>query len=227
MAASTFGLTLEDVKAFLGYATLDTKRDAVLTALLYATLGALRIYTGRRLDYGTYRDTLHTFPQKIYLRETPVTRLHSVRDDIHELAHTDFKLFPETGLIDFKWQRPFYGGSRYGWADLNGYAVIEYVAGHPTLPGDMLLAVMAAIQAADTAQKHSLLYGGPLKRLTVYDVGVQEFANPSSIAVINDTLAAQLASYQADGGYAIGTPNLHESEYLGPAALFSPSELFV
>lgn len=220
--ALTFGIDLAAVKAFLGYDVLDTSRDPILTALLDASVKELRVITGRNLYYGAYRDTFTFFAQKTYLREWPVSLLFAVKTDNTEVPSLDFKMFGATGLLHFHQHRL---GSRF--FDSGQYCYVDYVGGYATLPADMYLAVMSAVQAADNAQKQSLNYGGAVKKLTVYDVGVTDFgAVSTSMSIIKDIMNAQLGQYTAVG-FSMGTPNLHESEFLGDASLFSPSEALV
>jgi len=217
---STFGIDVTAIKAFLGYDPTDTSRDAILLALLDASLKNLKDLTGRNLVYGAYRDTFSNFAQKTYLREWPVTLLHMVSTNLTEIATTEYRFFGASGLLHFHWHRP---SSRY-FTDNGAYCYVDYVGGYTVLPGDMYMAVMSAIQAADNAQRQSLTYGGAIKRLTVYDVGVTDFgATSTSVSIIRDILTGQLSSMMSE--YAMGTPNLHETEYLGPASLFTPSEV--
>jgi hypothetical protein len=206
-----FSIELSTVKEMLGYDEDDETRDTVLTMLINGALQALKKLTGRNLEYGQYRDTFGYRTDRHYLMESPIVSVESVKLGTADVASSEYTVFNNSGRIEFRNCR---GGLHT--LDMSSYLTIEYTAGYQTLPADLLMAVFAAIQAADNHSKQQSSYGGQVRRITVADVGSTEFAVQSgsaATAVLKDTLLAQLGDL-VDVAPALGAGLLHESELI-------------
>lgn len=210
------GLDLDTVKAYLGYAADDHTRDVQIQIFIDAALAALRAFTGRRFEYGQYRDTLRNRPDKMYTREWPLVSVEEVKVGDTVIDPTEYLVFKEDGQIYSKLGDWGHYCSRL-WLDDPAFFTVLYTANSAALPGDIYLAVLNAIQGADTASKQLTTYGGLIKRVSVYDVGITDLAVPreGSVSAMRDVLEAQLSNYVDQVG-AIGTWRLHESEFIGP-----------
>lgn len=210
-----FGIELNDLKEYLGYditsSPTDVSRDNQLTLLLNAAFEELKSLTNRNLEYGSYRDTYQYLPQRIYLREWPIESVTSIVQGARQFTTDDYGLFLKSGFIHIK-----NGPCNVHYLDPADYAVITYVGGYETLPENIKLALFNAIQAGDLVNKQSADSGGVVKRISVYDVGVTDFAvsKDSGTFTMRKSLADQLEGLT---GWAptMGTPFFHESEYLG------------
>lgn len=217
---ATFGLTLDLVKAFLGYSTgspNDAGRDMILQLWLNAAIAYIQQATGRNLELATYRDTFSYRPKTLYLQEYPITNLISITHGTSVLAvDTDFQVFAATGRVEFKnmWATPIRSYWMHGYDDLK----IDYVGGYTALPDVMVMAALVGIQAAEQAHVQMTTYGGAVKQITVVDVGTTAFQtkqNATSAALqnaINDHLADFISNIPV-----MGTPLLHETERIGDA----------
>lgn len=213
-----FGITLEQVKTYLGYPLSDVTIDFRLIMTFNAAIAAMAKTLGRNLVYGSYRDTFNPMFKKVYLTETPVAKIYQVVNKIHVTPDTQYKLFSKTGLLEFTHEWPYVFAFDGHCCETH----VDYVGGYELLPSDLQLALFTALQAADVYQKQIATTGSVIKRLTVYDVGVTEYAlNATTASVLSDTFASVLASYLPDGGYAMGTPGVHESELMGPPEYWS------
>jgi hypothetical protein len=209
-----FEITLNDVKSFLGYtqtdtspAAYDTSRDAILTVLLNGALELLKTLLGRNLERGTYRDTLEYQPQRLYLHEWPVVSITSIEIGDVAVDATSYITFLSRGYVFFK-------RAVERFSDETLFLKVVYVAGYETLPDDLFLAVMTAIQAADNANQQIGTQGGIVKRISVYDVGVTDYAVPKDLNnVMHETMQTLLAPY-IERAQSLGAPLLHESELI-------------
>lgn len=211
------GFELHDVKTFLGYT--DTTKDAQLELLIDAALSTAKSVLGRSLEYGVYRDIWQYHGEKHYLREYPVDVVLEVLDGTTIVDPTAYRLFGETGIVMFD------GGSNWGpsgsgWVrGTSNLFYITYVGGYQVFPGELKMALFNSVQAAENYRLQSHTYGGPLKRLSVYDVGVTDFAvtkDTTISAVMRSALEAALAPY-LERAASLGTWLLHETEYVGVA----------
>lgn len=216
---TTFGITLEQVRAFLGYVPVGSPgnhpRDPILAVLLAGAIATLKSLTGRNLQYGLYRDTFQGLDQRTYLHEPPVDVIISIFNGGQLVDGEQFKLFSAQGYLYFQngW---WLHGNGYWTEGLHGLCTVEYIGGYKTLPADMVLAVLNGIQSADNYQKQISNYGGTVKRISVYDVGVTDLAVPKegSVNVMEDTMSSQLSSYTSESA-GLAAYRLSESEYLG------------
>jgi hypothetical protein len=209
-----FEITLNDVKSFLGYeqtdtspAAYDTSRDAILTVLLNGALAILKKLLGRNLERGTYRDTLEYQPQRLYLHEWPIVSITSIERGGVPIDPASYEAFLSKGYIFFK-------RTVDRFSDETLFLKVVYIAGYETLPDDLFLAVMTAIQAADNANKQVGTQGGIIKRISVYDVGVTDYAIPKELnSLMRETLESLLTP-QIERAQSLGAPLLHESELI-------------
>lgn len=119
-------VTLQRAKKLLG--SQSTEDDLLLIASLAAASGVIENYLNRKLEYGTYRETLDapSIPF-LQLRQYPV---HSVtRLDHHNQTITpdSYRVEPDNGMLFRR------GGWGYGERTIQ----IEYVAGY-VLPSDVV-----------------------------------------------------------------------------------------
>lgn len=208
-----FGITLADIKEFLGYDEDDETYDAAILVYMDAGLAMLRELTGRQLTRAWYRDTLAAMPDRLYLREYPVGSIISVQLGGVDVATSDYQAFMNSGYIQFK---NFYF-PRFSMQIPGRFMTVDYVGGYETLPGNYLLALYSGIQAAVTQRNQISNYGGAVKRISVYDVGVTDFAvskSGTSNAVLRETMTEQLGALLASA-VSLGAPLLHESELIG------------
>ena len=208
-------IDLDELKAFLGYAPDDVSRDATLQLLADAGMAAMQELMGRKFDYGVYRDTYQFRSQKHYVIEWPIHDVLEVQSNVSVIEPSEYLLFKDKGLLHFKNFNTGYPFHRE-WAGDSGVFTITYAGGYETLPADLKLALFTAVQQIDSAQKLQLEHGGPVKRLSVYDVGVVDFATNanSSVTTIRNSLEILLAP-QIAALTAMGTWLLHESEFVG------------
>jgi hypothetical protein len=209
-------IDIEELKSYLGYEPGDVSRDNTLQLLADAGLIAMRELLGRKLDYGVYKDTYQFRSERHYVIETPVHDILSVESESTIVDPSEYLLFRETGLLHFKNFNTGFPNYRR-WAGDAGLFTITYAGGYEELPPDLKLALFSAVQSIDNAQKLQVQYGGPVKRISVYDVGVTEFASGSSSTssttvrnLLETLLAPQLSAISA-----MGTWLLHESEFVG------------
>lgn len=222
-----FGINLDDVRGYLGYEVPGSPnshpRDPIIQALINGGVATLQNLFGRNLERAIYRDTFEQLPAKFYLQESPVEQIlafsNGVSDELSGSPSPNmgsYTLFKPTGLIMYPNNR-WTGYSRW-LRGQGGLVTVTYVGGYATLPPDMYLALLSGIQAADSFQKQIGLYGGTIKRLTVYDVGVTELAVPreGTTTILQDTIASQLAPYLSAQNALTGWL-LHECERVGDA----------
>ena len=214
---TVFNITLSDVKAYLGYAESDTSRDVSLQLLLDAGYSALRSLLQRNLEYGLYTDTFQYRTWKMYLTESPIDQLIAVRQGVNLVDPSEYRVFKTSGMLVFSSWANFRGVPN--WVTDSEYVTVEYVGGYVDLPGDIKLALFNAVQAADNIQKQNTQYGGQVKRLSVYDVGVTDLAVPrdGSITTIESSLRSSLSTYLEQLGGLAGWM-VHESEFAGPGS---------
>lgn len=216
---STFGLTLDTVKAFLGYdigSPSNTSRDVILQLWLDSAVEIAKKLTGRNLEYGWYRDTFGYRREGMYLQEFPIASMISVTVGNSVLTpDTDYQVFLATGRIEFKhhWhcgREPRHMGAHP--------LVIEYVGGYTVLPAIVQMAILAGIQAAEQAHVQATTYGGTVKQLTVVDVGTTAFLTRKdwTSAALSQTMNEQLTDFLSNIP-VLGAHLLQESEYLGEA----------
>lgn len=211
-----FSISLDDVKAFLGYNENDETRDAALTILVKTGVATLRTMLGRNLDLGLYRDTFHYDGcfQKFYVREAPVIEVSSVKVGDTELSASDYQIFKSDGLVYLRTVRPSIIIKTTGiWTEQ--FLKVEYTAGYATLPDDIYGALLTGIQMIDSVQRLQITHGGVVQSVTVQDVGTVTYgANLSKnvTTIFRDAVSGLLEDVLTD--VAIGTPNLHTSEYL-------------
>lgn len=207
---------LDIVKSFLGYT--DTSRDIQLNVMIEAGIGVLKSVTGRNLEYGLYKESWQVRADKHLLTEYPAEFIVEVADGSSIVDPSNYKLFRASGTVLFTGAC----GPRFlngGFTRLAGNMFsITYAGGYSELPAELLLALLTGIQAADNLQKQAGVYGGPLKRLSVYDVGVTDFAVSKGDvnSVMKDSISASLQSYMDRAG-TLGAHLVHEVEYLGVA----------
>lgn len=210
-----FGVTLDDLKQFLGYDVAGSPspvdaRDPALTLLLSSGFATLQKLTGRNLVYGRYRDTFNYYPDRAYLRESPAASIVSVQIAGAEVSASEYQAFLKSGLVNFTNRRCCTGND-------TSLLTIEYIGGYQTLPDDMLLAVFASIQQVDTVQKQLVTSGGILKRVSVYDVGVTDYYIPptgSTNSVMQSTMLPMLGLNAPNTAEELGGWRIHESELL-------------
>lgn len=221
--ANAFGIELDTVKAYLGYSTgspTDTSRDALLEIYLNSAISLLQRLTGRSLERALYRDTFDFHPQHTYLREAPVASVVSVsRGSTVYTDLTDYQVFAETGRLQFKGYT-FQRSPRWNCYSGMGsdYLVVDYVGGYATLPANMLMALLAGVQAAEVYGKQFNTAGGIVKQLTVVDVGTTIYATKTNAttAAMQESMAQHLTDFVSDGG-GLGDYLLHETERIGDA----------
>lgn len=222
-----FNVTLQDLKAFLGYDTSGSPtpvdaRDPTLTMYLNAGFATLKRLTGRNLEYKLYRDTLAYQPQRVHLREWPVSYVYAVQRGGVDLDPSEYQVFMNQGYVYFKNQYRHF--REFGDQT---FLTIDYVAGYEELPADMLLAVFSAIQGVDVAQKSLATSGGIVKRVSVYDVGVTDYYIPkegSTSSQLQSTMEPLLGSLVSITAPELGAPDLHEVEVLGDVGIASPDD---
>lgn len=208
-------INLDELKAFLGYAPDDVSRDTTLRLLADAGMVAMSELMGRKFDYGIYKDTYQYRAQKHYVIEWPIRDVLEVQTNVSVVDPSEYLVFKEKGLLHFKNFNS--GHPRYHeWFGDAGLFTITYAGGYEDLPADLKLALFTAVQQIDSAQKLQLEHGGPVKRLSVYDVGVVDFAQNAggTATTIRNSLELLLAP-QLSAIASMGTWLLHESEFVG------------
>lgn len=212
-----FNIDLTTVKQFLGYDEDDDSRNIQLQILLDSAMGTLRSLMGRRLDRGLYMDTFGSWGGRIYLREFPIESVVEIAVGGAVVDPTSYHVF-SSGCILFYNRSGFCYNSGSYFLDSTNLLTVQYVAGYATLPGNMLMALYAGIQAAEAAYLQTSEFGGIVKRRMVQDVGSVDYLTPKDLnnSAMKDTMLAHLGAV-LNGDPAIGTPELHESEYLGAA----------
>ena len=202
-----FGITVDDIKAYIGYT--DSSRDLQLEMLLDAGFAVLKEITGRNLERAIYKDTFQFRESRHYVREFPIQEIEEILVGETPVPATDYLLFEQQGYLHFKNPRYF--------SYFSSYMTVQYVGGYEFLPADMKLALFNSVQAADNIQKQNTQFGGTVKRLSVYDVGVTDLAVPKDgiqgvmRSSMMESLAGYLERHRSLGGWV-----LMESEYVGP-----------
>lgn len=204
-----FNISIDDVKAYLGYT--DNTRDLQVEAIMDAVFAAMKTMTGRNLERANYKDTFQLAGPRVYVNEYPIQEISSVVISNSAVAETSYTLFKASGLLHFTTELTQH------YVCPGTYLIVEYVGGYETLPADMKLAFYNAVQAADNFQKQLAQFGGPVKRLAVYDVGVTDLAVPREgmQAAIQASLADGLGQY-VERHRSLGGWLVRESEYVSP-----------
>jgi hypothetical protein len=201
-----FGITAADLRAFLGYT--DGSRDALIDMFLNAGFKTMQELLGRKLERAVYKDTFQFKSPRHFVREYPIQEIEFVKVGETEVPTTEYALFKEAGYIHFKtWYYQLTTTPMV--VEPSEYLTIQYVGGYEELPADMMLALYNAVQAADNFNKQSAQFGGPVKRLSVYDVGVTDLAVPrdgmlgAMRASLADGLKPYIEMHQSLGGWVV------------------------
>lgn len=207
------GLELADVKEYLGYAEDDTSRDAQLQVILDAAFANVKSLLGRNLERGIYMDIFQAQAQKVYVRESPVEEFTTVAIGSSLIDPGEYMEFKPNGLLFFKNFTNYWRHIDLPEASL---LQVTYVGGYTTLPADIRLAMLTAIQTVDTAQKQLSTSGGVVKRVSVYDVGVTDYMTPlaGTDTSLRNNLASGLGHYMSSDAMLAGWM-LKESLYIG------------
>lgn len=214
-----FTVDLALLKQFLNIADSDTSEDVLLQIYVSAAIKELKSITGRYLERAIYLDTIYTrVTEGLFLRETPVDptveiTLENPPTGGFSTSLGPYDLIPDTGYVRLN-LRPF---NRLSFLFSFGQPMaFVYVGGYTDLPDILSLSVMYGVQSARSSAKQSNDYGGLVKRLSVYDVGVVDLAVSAGggTNALRDAIRSQLDGTEFDSASISGVQQ--HTRYLGP-----------
>lgn len=126
-----------DIDSFKNLIGLQSERDdELIDELILSVSQQVISYCGRYLKQDTYFETFYTYEDIIatplYLRETPISSIETIKLDGTTITNADYRLDKSTGRLYI--------------VDLPGYVdqeemVITYTGGYKFIPSDIKLAV--------------------------------------------------------------------------------------
>lgn len=170
-------VNLVTLKTYLGIDQADITNDAYLQMQLDAGVMLMKKLLNRNLEHGIYREQVFKVGDMINLTEYPVKEITTFYDNGASLEANQYYLNKTKGRITFTNSRRYY--RPYCSRGIPNVS-IEYEAGYDVLPADLFSALYASIQSVYQLRETSNEYGGPVKRLNIYDVGAVDIVNSSS-----------------------------------------------
>lgn len=165
-------VNLTTLKAYLGIKPEVTTSDVYLQMQLDAGVLLMKQLLNRNLEHGIYLEQVYKVGDVINLTEFPVQSINSFNDLGVNIETTEYRLNKSKGRITFTNAGRSY--RRYCFDRIPNVSV-EYEAGYGVLPADLFAALYASIQSTFQLRETNDEYGGPVKRLNIYDVGAVDF----------------------------------------------------